>query len=115
MTKEDIIQLAREAGLSRQAINFLLSGRTKVPTVDTINSIARAFKLPVEEFARAAGLLPPTTLKDALLRRVEEKLARIQDPRDIERIERIIDALAGDDEHRKKKIRVGTPQKVTPS
>lgn len=89
--------LAREAEMSRQAINFLLSGRTKSPTIDTIKQIARAFRLPVDEFARAAGLLPPVSFREKLIRRIEERLANVTDPRDIERIERMIDLLADDD------------------
>lgn len=88
--------LAREAGMSRQAINFLLSGRTKSPSVDTIKQIARAFRLPVEEFARAAGLMPPDTFRERLIKRIEERLSRVTDQKDIDRIERMIDLLAND-------------------
>lgn len=96
-------ELAREANLSRQAINFLLSGRTKSPSIDSINSIARAFKLPVDEFARAAGLLPKVTYKETLIKRIEEKASQLTDPKDIERVEKFIDLLAGEDAKRPKR------------
>lgn len=96
-------ELAREAGLSRQAVNFLLSGRTKSPSIDTINNIARAFRLPVDEFARAAGLLPKVTYRESLIKRIEEKASQLTDPKDIERVEKFIDLLSGDDVKRRKR------------
>lgn len=51
--------LASVSGLSRQAVNFLISGRTKSPSPDTIEKICNAFGVPVEEGYRAANLLRP--------------------------------------------------------
>ena len=55
MTQAD---LAREAGVSRAAVSDVISGRRQVGT-ELATSIAKAFKLPVEQVYRAAGLLPP--------------------------------------------------------
>lgn len=50
--------LARYSGLHRAIISKIILGGSK-PTPETIESIARAFKLPPEQVFRAAGLLPP--------------------------------------------------------
>lgn len=50
--------LARESGLSKQAISYLLVGRSKAPDVETIKKIADAFEIPYEIVYRKAGLLP---------------------------------------------------------
>ena len=56
-------ELARQAGVTRGAINGVLTG-ARGPGVDLCNGIARALKIPPEEVLRAAGLLPPEPKKD---------------------------------------------------
>lgn len=50
--------LARESGLSRQLISYILSGKSKSPDAETINKLALALNIPVEIVFRKAGLLP---------------------------------------------------------
>ncbi len=51
-------ELARQAGVTRAAINGILSG-ARGPGTDLCLGIARAFNLPPETVYRKAGLLPP--------------------------------------------------------
>lgn len=50
--------LARRANMSNAAVSRFLRGE-RVPDPDSLKSIARAFKLPVDQVYRAAGILPP--------------------------------------------------------
>lgn len=50
-------QLARSAGVTRAAINGIITG-ARGPGTDLCNGIAKALRLPPEEVYRAAGLLP---------------------------------------------------------
>lgn len=60
MDKRNLTQaeLARLAGVTRSAINGVLTG-TRGPGNDLCLAIARALRLPPETVFRAAGLLPP--------------------------------------------------------
>ena len=49
--------LARSAELNRAVINKLINGKSR-PQPTTLESISRAFKIPIESTYRAAGLLP---------------------------------------------------------
>jgi transcriptional regulator with XRE-family HTH domain len=49
--------LGRLAGLNRAVISKIIN-QTSKPTPETVETIARALKLPPEEVFRAAGLLP---------------------------------------------------------
>ena len=53
-------ELARQAGVTRAAINGVLTG-SRNPGNDLCIGIADAFGLPPETVYRKAGLLPPTT------------------------------------------------------
>jgi len=57
LEKRDMSQseLARQAGVTRAAINGVLTG-ARGPGIDLCNGIAQAFKLPPEEVYRAAGI-----------------------------------------------------------
>ena len=55
--------LARSANLNRAVINKLLNGKSH-PQPSTLESISRAFKIPVEITYRAAGLLPSSPDND---------------------------------------------------
>ncbi len=52
--------LARASGLTRQTISYYLSEKSKAPDENALSKIAHAFKLPVEQVYRAAGILPHT-------------------------------------------------------
>jgi len=54
---------ARSANLNRAVINKLLNGKSQ-PQPSTLIAIARAFKIPIENTYRAAGLLPPNVEGD---------------------------------------------------
>lgn len=59
----DQAELARRSKISDAHISRIVSGGRK-PGPDSLNAIARAFRLPPDEVYRHAGLLPP---KDANL------------------------------------------------
>ena len=63
-------QLARAAGVTRAAINGVLSGK-RGPGPDLCNAIARALKLPPEIVFREAGLLPPKSEADEITERAQ--------------------------------------------
>jgi len=48
--------LARKTGLTRQAINHLLNGKSKTPSIDTMKKLADAFHTPVENIYEIAGM-----------------------------------------------------------
>jgi transcriptional regulator with XRE-family HTH domain len=60
MSKRNLSQadLAREAGVTRAAINGVLTG-ARGPGNELCVAIANAFRVPPETVFRAAGLLPP--------------------------------------------------------
>lgn len=58
--------LARSADLNRAVINKLLNGKSH-PQPATLESISRAFKIPLEITYRAAGLLPVPSENDDML------------------------------------------------
>ena len=72
LTKREMSQsqLAKATGLTRQAISYYLSEKSKRPDDDALKEIARVFKIPVEEIYRAANILPPTTNDDELDKRI---------------------------------------------
>lgn len=59
-------ELARAAGVTRAAINGIVTG-ARGPGTDLCNGIAKALKLPPEEVHRAAGLLPPAPAENAII------------------------------------------------
>jgi transcriptional regulator with XRE-family HTH domain len=70
---------ARSASLNRAVINKLLNGKSK-PQPPTLAAIARAFKIPVETFYRAAGLLPPSTDSDEAIVELIHVFNSLQNP-----------------------------------
>ncbi|MDP1713929.1 MAG: helix-turn-helix transcriptional regulator [Anaerolineales bacterium] len=62
-------ELARQAGVTRGAINGILTG-SKGPGIDLCKGIAQAFDLPPEIVFRAAGLLPPDTTVTELIQQI---------------------------------------------
>lgn len=57
-------ELARATGLTRQAISYYLSEKSKRPDDDALKEIARVFKIPIEQIYRAANILPPIQSPD---------------------------------------------------
>ena len=51
--------LARLASIHRSVINKLETGT--IPTPETLQSLGKGLKIPLENVYRAAGLLPPVT------------------------------------------------------
>ena len=66
-------ELARKAGVTRAAINGVLSG-ARGPGVNLIKGIARAFNIPAEEVFRHADILPPSVTKNELIERIINEL-----------------------------------------
>jgi transcriptional regulator with XRE-family HTH domain len=72
--------LARHSGLTRQAISYYLSSKSRYPDERALTKIARAFKIPPEEVFRQAGLLPSKKDNDELLDRIEYLYNELEDP-----------------------------------
>lgn len=92
-------ELARRMGISRQAINNLIGGRSKA-SIETYKNLARAIGIPTDEVLRAAGVLKPITPKDALRRRIEAKLEEASEE-DLETLDRIAGTIL--DRHKRPK------------
>ena len=67
-------QLARESGVSRQTISYWFSGKSKKPDQESLQKIADALGLPVEEVYRAAGILPGVSNKEKLAQQILKEL-----------------------------------------
>jgi len=69
--------LARASGLTRQAISYYISGKSKSPDRDALQKIAKAFKIPLEAVFRQAGLLPRETKKSELTETILHELDQL--------------------------------------
>jgi transcriptional regulator with XRE-family HTH domain len=71
LTKSKLSQsdLAREAGVTRAAINGILTG-ARGPGIDLLNGIAKALHIPVEEIYRVAGILPPAPNENKIIKQI---------------------------------------------
>jgi transcriptional regulator with XRE-family HTH domain len=85
-------ELAYSAGISRAVVNKLLNKKT-YPQPDTLQAIARAFKIPVETSYRAAGLLPEQSEIDDFEAEIVHKLKLIKDPKRRETALRLLNTL----------------------
>lgn len=84
--------LARQSGLTRQAISHLIAGRTKTPDKQTIEKLSRAFDVTVEDVYRYVGILPASQNDDPWVVEMSHKLSQLSpDLRDI--AESVIGAL----------------------
>lgn len=61
--------LARHAGVSRTAISDVLSGKRKMGK-DLAQFVAAAFKIPIAEVYRQAGLLPPEPTENPIIKQI---------------------------------------------
>lgn len=69
-------ELARVSGLHRAIISkIILQGSD--PTPETLEAIAKAFKIPPEQVYRIAGILPPIPDEDPWIKEQEYKLRMI--------------------------------------
>lgn len=71
--------LARSADLNRAVINKLLNGQS-MPRPSTLEAIAHAFKIPVENAFRVAGLLPEIPESESLIEEFVHHIRQIQNP-----------------------------------
>lgn len=71
-------ELARAANLDQGLLSRIRRGMTK-PTAETLQAIARATKMPVEEIYQRAGLLKPRSLSDRIRLRFLEDLQDMPD------------------------------------
>ena len=96
LKERDWIQadLARASGLTTASISRYMIDR--IPDKNALKKIARALKVPPEEAFRAADILPPTSIQDQWVRRIEHKLEQITDESDRRTIEGMIDLLSPD-------------------
>ncbi len=98
MVRREITQadLARLANLNRAVINKLLNGQSN-PRPATLESIARAFKIPVESVYRRAGLLPDIPDVDSYIDEITHVARQIQSPQRRSTILLFIRALADEE------------------
>lgn len=96
--------LADRLGITRGAINNLLTGRSKTPSADTIQKISDIFHTPVDEVYRAAGLLPSSNTRDKLTKELLYNLEQL-DEDDRQNILVMIRALADAKRAKGKKTR----------
>ncbi len=94
--------LARSSDLNRAVINKLLNGQT-LPRPSTLESIARALKLPVEQIYRVAGLLPEVTENESYLEEVMHHVRQIQDPKRKATVLLLVKALFLEEEQERKR------------
>ena len=69
--------LARASGLTRQAISYYLSEKSKQPDEFALQRIAHALKLPPEQVYRAAGILPPAINIDEEMERIIHEIEKL--------------------------------------
>jgi transcriptional regulator with XRE-family HTH domain len=69
--------LARAAGLTRQAISYYLSEKSKQPDEFALQRIAHALKLPPEQVYRAAGILPQKPDLDEEIEQIVHEAAKL--------------------------------------
>ena len=62
-------ELARAAGVTRAAINGIITG-ARGPGTDLCNGIAKALRIPPEVVYRAAGLLPPEPAENPIINQI---------------------------------------------
>jgi len=91
LTKRDISPstLAKLSHKAPAVISRILNGERK-PAPETIESIARALGLPIEEVFRAAGILPQVDTKQTAIERVGHKFEQLSE-RDQDEILALID------------------------
>ena len=89
--------LAYSAGISRAVVNKLLNRKT-YPQPDTLQAIARAFKIPVETVYRAAGLLPSETETETFEAEIIHKLKLIKSPKRRKTAINLLNALIDEEE-----------------
>lgn len=91
-------ELAYSAGISRAVVNKLLNRKT-FPQPDTLQAIARAFKIPVETVYRAAGLLPKESESEKFEAEILHKLKLIKSPERRKTAIRLLNALIDEEEN----------------
>ena len=89
--------LAYSAGISRAVVNKLLNRKT-YPQPDTLQAIARAFKIPIETVYRAAGLLPAETEAETFEAEIIHKLKLIKSPKRRKTAINLLNALIDEEE-----------------
>jgi transcriptional regulator with XRE-family HTH domain len=94
--------LARSSELNRAVINKLLNGQT-YPRPSTLEAIARAFRVPVEQVYRVAGLLPDIPESDGYVEEVLHHIRQIQDPQYRATILLLLKALTLEEEQDRKR------------
>jgi len=92
--------LARYANLNRAVINKLLNGQS-TPRPATLESIARAFKTPVERVYRIAGLLPEVSESEGFVEEIVHHINQIQNPKRKSTALLLIKALIAEEQEEK--------------
>jgi transcriptional regulator with XRE-family HTH domain len=77
-------ELAKRAGVNQTVISRLLSGKAK-PSPDTLRSLARVFRLPLNQVYEAAGLLRSDSKINKTIEQIDSMAADLppEDQQDI--------------------------------
>jgi transcriptional regulator with XRE-family HTH domain len=106
-------ELARRAGVTRAAINGILTG-ARGPGVDLCNGIARALKLPPEAVYRAAGIPLSDTKEDPWVKEMDHKFKLL--PPDLRRVvERFVDSMLAGEESDQAKAKARKNNRPAPA
>jgi|SRR3990172_2374270 len=106
-------ELARRAGVTRAAINGILTG-ARGPGVDLCNGIARALKLPPETVYRVAGIPLSEAKKDPWVEEMDHKFKLL--PPGLRRVaERFIDSMLEGEEADKAKAKARKNNQPAPA
>ncbi len=73
--------LAREAGLSRQAISYYMSKKSKYPGAEPLAAVCKALGVPYEQALQALGHIPADTPQTAESREAAFIVAHLPDDR----------------------------------
>jgi len=87
-------QLARETGLTRQAINYFIKGEGKRPEDESLRLIAKALKVSIDEIYRGAGILPPIDEKSKIYEDINYLISELPEEDKIDVREYILHRLA---------------------
>jgi transcriptional regulator with XRE-family HTH domain len=93
-------ELARRAGFTPGALTHIYSGKRK-PGINLCNAIAKAMNIQPEEVQRAAGLLPPSSNRNAHLEKMLYKIELLP-PEEQKRIDHQIDFILSEIERAEK-------------
>lgn len=98
-------EMARRAGITKQAVNALVNDKVNEPKAATLARIAKALGVPLEEVLVAAGIITAKPDKDPRVERAAYLLETGLDDDQIDQALQIIEMLATTRGHAQKRRR----------